>query len=189
MVKAGVVDGSFFDVMGLRPVLGRLLNAAGRWAERGGHGGAHLPLLDDDAQQRPGASSERRFGSAPPRDHRRRAGTVGAVSRRHRDHREHRNEPASSGRDDEDQPHAPDDGAVRTPRAWRDDRIGARRARGRARGDRARASRGLSREIERAAARDAAARSDCRAGADDPAGAARRGRASCSSSRARTSRT
>jgi len=28
MVKAGVVGGSFFDVMGLRPVLGRLLNAA-----------------------------------------------------------------------------------------------------------------------------------------------------------------
>src|SRR5437899_603613 len=27
MVKAGVVNGSFFDVMGLRPVLGRLLNA------------------------------------------------------------------------------------------------------------------------------------------------------------------
>src|SRR6476619_5484945 len=26
MVKAGVVDGSFFEVMGLRPVLGRLLN-------------------------------------------------------------------------------------------------------------------------------------------------------------------
>ena len=27
LVKAGVVNGSFFDVMGLRPVLGRLLNA------------------------------------------------------------------------------------------------------------------------------------------------------------------
>src|SRR6266542_1111749 len=27
MVKAGVVNGSFFDVMGLRPVLGRLLSA------------------------------------------------------------------------------------------------------------------------------------------------------------------
>src|SRR5712692_2143094 len=27
IVKAGVVDGSFFDVMGLRPVLGRLLSA------------------------------------------------------------------------------------------------------------------------------------------------------------------
>ena len=28
LVKAGVVNGSFFDVMGLRPVLGRLLNTA-----------------------------------------------------------------------------------------------------------------------------------------------------------------
>src|SRR6185436_3148167 len=28
LVKAGVVNGSFFEVMGLRPVLGRLLNAA-----------------------------------------------------------------------------------------------------------------------------------------------------------------
>ena len=28
MVKAGVVGGSYFEVMGLRPVLGRLLNAA-----------------------------------------------------------------------------------------------------------------------------------------------------------------
>ena len=28
VVQAGVVGGSFFDVMGLRPVLGRLLNAA-----------------------------------------------------------------------------------------------------------------------------------------------------------------
>ena len=28
VVKAGVVGGSFFEVMGLRPVLGRLLNAA-----------------------------------------------------------------------------------------------------------------------------------------------------------------
>src|ERR1700751_4531266 len=27
VVRAGVVDGSYFDVMGLRPVLGRLLNA------------------------------------------------------------------------------------------------------------------------------------------------------------------
>ena len=34
MVKAGVVGGSFFDVMGLRPVLGRLLERAGRWSRR-----------------------------------------------------------------------------------------------------------------------------------------------------------
>src|SRR5438093_4890116 len=36
MVKAGVVDGSFFDVMGLRPVLGRLLNARDNGPEAAG---------------------------------------------------------------------------------------------------------------------------------------------------------
>src|SRR5215217_2282655 len=35
-VKAGVVDGSFFEVMGLRPVLGRLLNARDDGAEAAG---------------------------------------------------------------------------------------------------------------------------------------------------------
>ena len=33
-VRAGVVGGSYFDVMGLRPVMGRLLGAARRWPER-----------------------------------------------------------------------------------------------------------------------------------------------------------
>ena len=46
VVKAGVVSGSFFEVMGLRPVLGRLLNAARRWPRRGGRGGPDAPLLD-----------------------------------------------------------------------------------------------------------------------------------------------
>ena len=36
IVKAGVVDGSFFDVMGLRPVLGRLLNARDNGPEAAG---------------------------------------------------------------------------------------------------------------------------------------------------------
>ena len=36
MVKAGVVDGSFFDVMGLRPALGRLLNAGDDGAKAAG---------------------------------------------------------------------------------------------------------------------------------------------------------
>ena len=52
MVKAGVVGGSFFEVMGLRPVLGRLLNAVGRRPGCAGRGGADAPLLDDGAQQR-----------------------------------------------------------------------------------------------------------------------------------------
>ena len=46
VVKAGVVGGSFFDVMGLRPVLGRLLERARRWSEGGGRGGADVSLLD-----------------------------------------------------------------------------------------------------------------------------------------------
>ena len=46
VIHAGVVGGSYFDVMGLRPVLGRLLNAARRWRERGGRGGADASLLD-----------------------------------------------------------------------------------------------------------------------------------------------
>jgi predicted permease len=36
LVKAGVVNGSFFEVMGLRPVLGRLLNAADEGAAAAG---------------------------------------------------------------------------------------------------------------------------------------------------------
>ena len=32
VVRAGVVGGSYFEVMGLRPVLGRLLDADRRWA-------------------------------------------------------------------------------------------------------------------------------------------------------------
>ena len=50
MVKAGVVGGSFFEVMGLRPVLGRLIERGRRRPEGGGRGGADLSLLDDLAQ-------------------------------------------------------------------------------------------------------------------------------------------
>ena len=36
VVQAGVVSGSYFEVMGLRPVLGRLLERVRRWSGRGG---------------------------------------------------------------------------------------------------------------------------------------------------------
>ena len=52
VVQAGVVGGSYFEVMGLRPVLGRLLDAADDGAGRGGRGGADASLLDHVAQQR-----------------------------------------------------------------------------------------------------------------------------------------
>ena len=128
MVKAGVVGGSFFDVMGLRPVLGRLLNAQRRWPEGGGRGGAHLPLLDDVAQQRSVRDRQDDPSRSAHRDRRRRPRAVGPVSGRHRDHRERRDQPAPPRRDDGDQPHAPHDRAVRPPRARRVARRGARRA-------------------------------------------------------------
>ena len=42
VVTAGVVNGSFFEVMGLRPVLGRLLNAGDDGAHGGGRGRCSL---------------------------------------------------------------------------------------------------------------------------------------------------
>ena len=64
VVRAGVVGGSYFDVMGLRPVLGRLLDATRRRAEGRGRGGADPSLLDDGAGQRSDRSSARPSGSA-----------------------------------------------------------------------------------------------------------------------------
>ena len=68
VVRAGVVDGSYFEVMGLRPVLGRLLGAGGRRRRRGRCRRADASLLDHVAQQRSRRSSARRSGSAraPP---------------------------------------------------------------------------------------------------------------------------
>ena len=51
VVRAGVVGGSYFEVMGLRPVLGRLLGADRRRAAGGGRGGADASLLDDGARR------------------------------------------------------------------------------------------------------------------------------------------
>ena len=64
VVRAGVVGGSYFEVMGLRPVLGRLLDATRRRAEGRGRGGADLPLLDDGAGQRSVRDRQDRSGSA-----------------------------------------------------------------------------------------------------------------------------
>ena len=175
-MQAGVVSGSYFDVMGLRPVLGRLLNAADDGPECGWRRGADASLLDHRAQQR----SDGRRQDHPPRraerDGGRRPRAVGAVSGRHRDHREHRDQPASPRRDDGDQAHASHDGAVRAPGAGGHDGRGARRADRGPRGDDARASRGVPAERGRPAERHAAARSDRGAGAADAARAARRRR-------------
>ena len=100
IVKAGVVGGSFFDVMGLRPVLGRLLNARDDGPKAAGAAVLTHRFWTHGAQQR--SVRDRQDGPPRPahRDHRRRPRAVGAVSGRHRDHRQHRHQPASPRRDD-----------------------------------------------------------------------------------------
>ena len=46
-IRAGVVGGSYFDVMGLHPVLGRLLNDKDDGPNAAGRRGADVSLLDD----------------------------------------------------------------------------------------------------------------------------------------------
>ena len=117
VVKAGVVNGSFFDVMGLRPVLGRLLNAADDGPKARGRGGPDAPVLDDGAPQRSRGGRQDDPSRSGHRDRRRRPRAVGALSGRDADHRERRDEPAPSRGDDGDRPQAPHDRAVRPARA------------------------------------------------------------------------
>ena len=113
MVKAGVVGGSFFDVMGLRPVLGRLLNPQDDGPNAAG-AAVLSQILDDLARQR----SDRGRQDHPPRFTQRhgcrRPRTFGALPGRHRDHRERRDQSPSLRGHDGDQPASSDDGAVRT---------------------------------------------------------------------------
>ena len=49
VIRAGVVGGSYFDVMGLKPVMGRLIGRDRRWAKCGGGGGPDASILVDVA--------------------------------------------------------------------------------------------------------------------------------------------
>ena len=100
VVRAGVVGGSYFDVMGLRPVLGRLLGPADDGPKAAGaavltHRFWTTALKSDPSVHRQDGPARRSLG-----DDRRRARAVGAVSDGDRDHRQRRDEPASSRRDD-----------------------------------------------------------------------------------------
>ena len=126
-VRAGVVGGNYFEVMGLRPVLGRLLNAGDDGPSAAGaavltHRSGRRRCSGDPAV----LGKTIRLGHALG-GHRRRARTVGAVSGGNRAHRQRRHQPASSVGDDGDRPRAPDDGDVRPARAGRRPRGGARR--------------------------------------------------------------
>ena len=103
-IRAGVVGGTYFEVMGLHPVLGRLLNekddgpnAAGvavlthRFWTTGLHSDPTVIGKDDPSRHALG-------------DDRRRARAVGALPDGDRDHRQRRHQPASPVGDDGDRP-------------------------------------------------------------------------------------
>ena len=189
VVQAGVVSGSYFDVMGLRPVLGRLITAADDGPKAEGvavltHRFWSTTLNRDPSvigkTVRLGTRTATVVGvlepSVPyPADTEIIANVVTS--------------PHHLGRDHGHDAHAPHDRALRPPRAGRDARIGARGARRGVRRHDARAPRGVLGQRQDAVERHATPRSDRRAGADHPHRAARRRRRSSSSSPARTSPT
>ena len=120
VVRAGVVGGSFFDVMGLRPVRGRLIDATDD-----GPNAAGVAVLTHrfwtTGEERHEYQEDGAPGAALSDDHRH-PRTVGALSDRNRDHRERRHEPAPPVGNDGDGPRPSDDGAVRPPCARRGSR-------------------------------------------------------------------
>ena len=190
LVRAGVVNGSFFEVMGLRPVLGRLLTPADD-----GQGAAGAVVLThrfwkDVLNSDPSVIGQTvRLGGSTRGDRGRRPRALGAVSDRDPDHREHGDEPAPSRRDDEHRPPAPHDGPVRPAGPGRDGGSGSRRAHRRALGDAARTSRSVLPGGANPVAGQDAPGTDRVTRADHPPRAAWRQRRWCSSSRARMSPT
>ena len=174
VVRAGVVGGSYFEVMGLRPTLGRLLDATDDGPKAAGVAVLTHRFWTHDARRaiRRSIGKTIRLGD--------RSATivgvlaaVGAVSGGDRDHRQRGDEPAPPGRDDGGRPRAPDDGAVRAACARRGRRAGASRAAGPRTAPSSTAHpRGVSGERRLSHRGGAAARSDHLAGADGPAGAA-----------------
>ena len=81
MVKAGVVDGSFFDVMGLRPVLGRLLNAQDDGPKAAGAAVLTYRFWTTSLDSDPARGRQDHPPRSAHRDGGRRARAVGALSR------------------------------------------------------------------------------------------------------------
>ncbi len=172
VVKAGVVGGSYFSVMGLRPVRGRLLDATDDGPQAAPAAVLTHRFWSTDAQQRRIGRRQDHQARRPRGDDRRRARAVDSVSRGNRDHRQRRDELASHGRHDAGWPRAPHDRAVRPVGAGRDARAGARRAADGAWRHPRRASGSVSGERRLPHRSGAAARPDHVAGANGAARAA-----------------
>src|SRR4030095_11947266 len=110
VVKSGVVGGSFFEVMGLRPVLGRLLNSQDDGPRADAVAVLTYRFWTTSLNGDPGVVGK----TIPAGPHEILADVAGR--------------PPSPRRHDGHQPHAPNDGALRPPRARDVPRRGARRA-------------------------------------------------------------
>ena len=95
VVKAGVVSGSYFEVMGLRPVLGRLLNASDDGPEAAGAAVLTHRFWTTSLNSDPTVIGKTDPSRSAHRDGGRRPRAIGALSGRHRDHRERGDQPAS----------------------------------------------------------------------------------------------
>ncbi len=121
-IRAGVVGGTYFETMGLHPVLGRLLDARDDGAQAAGAVVLTYRFLDDGFSSGD-PSGVRQDGAARVRrraysDHWWSLGAVDTVSGGYRNHCEYRDwKPASSIGDDGDWTSASNDPVVRTPRA------------------------------------------------------------------------
>ena len=173
VVRAGVVGGSYFDVMGLRPVLGRLLGPSDDGPAAAGAAVLTHRFWTDVAQERSVGDRKGRQARHAVGNDCRRAGAVGAVPGGDGDHRQRSDEPAPPRRNDDGRTGPSDDRAVRTSGSG----CGPRGRQGRAprgsRRDSPGVPRGLLGKGRLPNQRDAAARSDQLArtnGAPDSAG-------------------
>ena len=95
-VQAGVVGGSYFDVMGLHPVLGRLLDMRDDGPKAAGAMVLTYRFWRSGLKSDPSVHRQNRPAGRAIRHYRGRAGTIHTVSRRNGNHRQCRHQPASS---------------------------------------------------------------------------------------------
>ena len=116
-VRAGVVGGTYFEVMGLRPVLGRLLDTRDDGPNAAGAVVLTYRFWTSALGSDPTVLGKTvRLGTRTRHD-RRRPRALRSLPGRNRDHRQHRDQPAPPLGHDGDRPGPPHDRAVRPPGA------------------------------------------------------------------------
>ena len=111
-IHAGVVDGDYFEVMGLHPVLGRLLDARDDGPKAAGAVvlGYHDACGSQCARE---GDPARQHVAGSLGDHRRGSRALDPLPGGHGNHRQHRHQPASPVGNDGARPRAPHDGCFR----------------------------------------------------------------------------